>query len=342
MTDRIKQVLEAFALGDAAGMPTQLLSHSRALELISQDGPFGAAPDDHEICPGLPGGTITDDTHQLLILADNLISFQGLFDQASFASELLAWEARMAASGSSDLLGPSTKAALLALAQSSNPSEVSFAGTTNGGAMRVAAIACAVPILSVAGAESMIRQVVEVNRLSHNSPAANIGCIAVSSMISAGLDGIDYGMSIDVVKNAAMFMTEHLGASQDENYIGERLDDILFEVDHAHAVGGDEQALDYIVREVGTSLESRESVLAAFAVAHLAQNSPMRAAVNGARLGGDSDTIAAMAAAMVAAFGVWEAPEQMAWAKVARVNDLDFSSRATELARLRENYRDDI
>ena len=342
MIERIRHVLEAFAIGDAAGMPTQLLTPERASEVIATDGPLGPAPIDNPLCPGMAAGSITDDTQQLLILIDNLIAGEGSFDQEGFARELLSWEASMIAVGSNDLLGPSTKAALIALAESNHTAQVSLAGTTNGGAMRVAAIACAVPILPVAGAQAMINQIIEVNRLSHNSAAANIGCIAIASMISAGIDGLDYEAAINVAINAADYMCKHLESDDSENYIGQRLADVIFEIDHALAVGGDEQALDYIVSNVGTSLESRESVLAAFAIAHLANHSPMKAAVNGARLGGDSDTIAALAAAMVAAFGVWDEPEALAQAKVAKVNELDFTERARALGRLRENYHDDI
>ena len=338
--ERIGHVLQAFAIGDAMGMPTQLLTHAKALELFNQDGPLGDARADHELCPSLPGGTITDDTHQLLILADNLIAGEGAFDEPSFARELLSWEASMAAAGSLDLLGPSTKAALLALAQSVDPLSVSLAGTTNGGAMRIPALACAIPVLPIRGAEALISSTLEVNRLSHNSPYANLGCIAIATMISAGIDGIDYDTALDAALNSVVYLAERIDAA-DYNYLGD-LKRLLFEVDHAHAIGGDEQALAYIDDEIGSSMESRESVVAAFAVAHLAQHSPIRAAVAGARLGGDSDTIAALASAMVAAFGVWEQPEQLAWQKVAGVNGLDFEPRARALAALRENYHDEL
>ena len=66
------------------------------------------------------------------------------------------------------------------------------------------------------------------------------------------------------------------------------------------------------------------------------------AAQLGACLGGDSDTIAAIASAIAAAYGEWGELEEAAWQKVARVNNLDFTARAEALARLRQNYHDDI
>lgn len=342
---RIHHVLEAFAFGDAIGMPTQMLSHDRALQVLSEDGVMGSAPEDNPVCAGLAGGTITDDTHQMLILADNLLAGEGDFDARKFAFALLQWEANMAATGSQDLLGPSTKAALLALAQVTDPYEVTLAGKTNGAAMRIPAVACAIPIMSVKGAEALLAKIIEVNRISHNSPAANIGCAAIATMISAGIDGLDYDIALDTAKMAAQVMCERLECDPTENYIALRLTDVLFEVDHALAVGGELQALRFIVDEVGTSLASNESVLAAFAVAHLsvsAEQGAFEAAVLGAKLGGDSDTIAAMASAMVAAFGRWSGFDEKAALAVRSTNQLDLEPRANALARLRENYRDVI
>jgi ADP-ribosylglycohydrolase len=53
--------------------------------------------------------------------------------------------------------------------------------------------------------------------------------------------------------------------------------------------------------QVGTSLATEESVPAAFAIASLFRDRPWDAARHAASLGGDSDTIAAMAGAMVGA-----------------------------------------
>ncbi len=56
MTERGRAVaaLQGLAIGDALGMPTQLLSRS---EIASRFGPiegFRSAPDDHPIAAGLP------------------------------------------------------------------------------------------------------------------------------------------------------------------------------------------------------------------------------------------------------------------------------------------------
>lgn len=190
--EQVEQVLLAFAIGDAMGMPTQLLSRERSIALLESEGIFADAPADNPVCPGLARGTITDDTHQLLILGDNLLENSGGFNPRSFAARMLEWEASMIAVGSQDLLGPSTKAALVEVHGSTDPALISLAGTTNGASMRIPVLGCAVPILPAKGANALVDQTLEINRLSHNSLEANLAAVIVASIISAGIDGLSW------------------------------------------------------------------------------------------------------------------------------------------------------
>ena len=335
-------MLLAFAIGDAMGMPTQLLSRERSIALLESEGIFADAPADNPVCPGLARGTITDDTHQLLILGENLIENRGGFHAHSFASRMLQWENEMITAGSQDLLGPSTKAALVELVRLADPRLVSLAGTTNGASMRIPVLGCAVPILPAKGANALVDQTLEINRLSHNSLEANLAAVIVAAIISAGIDGLSWTESLEVGFIAAEVLTERWGASPNDNIFSGLPENILFEVEHVSALGGKMAALEFIDSNIGTSLESRESVVAALAVALLAEGRPINAAQLGAALGGDSDTIAAIASAMVASSGHWGQDEVEAAYFVTEQNGLDFSVMASRLYDLRENYSDDI
>ena len=122
--DRARGALYGLAIGDALGMPTQLLSRR---QITDRWGPlltgFEAAPDDHPIAAGLPAGTVTDDTEQAVLLARLIIGGRGLVDPGQLATALLGWEREMAARGSLDLLGPSTKRAIEAVAGGTPPAE---------------------------------------------------------------------------------------------------------------------------------------------------------------------------------------------------------------------------
>jgi ADP-ribosylglycohydrolase len=106
--DRARGALYGLAIGDALGMPTQLLSRP---QIVERWGPlltgFEAAPDDHPIAAGMPAGAVTDDTEQAVLLGRLLVDGGGRVDPAELAAALLGWEREMAARGSLDLLGPS-------------------------------------------------------------------------------------------------------------------------------------------------------------------------------------------------------------------------------------------
>ena len=97
----------------------------------------------------------------------------------------------------------------------------------------------------------------------------------------------------------------------------------------------DDDALDVIDQRVGTSVATQESVPAAFAVASLAPADPWRACRLAARLGGDSDTIAAMAGAVVGACCGLAAFPGDAVDIVREVNDLQLEPIVDELLALR-------
>ena len=337
-TERAMRVLAAFAVGDALGMPTQLLSRERASALLAE-GVFVSAPIDHEICPRLSAGTITDDTQQALLLADHLISNGGEFDSELFAASLLEWESFMRASGSLDLLGPSTKAALEQVAEL-GASAVSLAGTTNGASMRIPAVGLINSVIPANEAEFLVEQVRLVNRVSHNSWQANVAATFVAVVISSGLDGFDLDTAFNVGFIAAELQAETMGVDFTQSRFARLRDEGFAEPQAVLQTLGETFALEFIEGSYGTSLESEESVVTAVVLAALSPEDPYQAALWGAKLGGDSDTIAAIAAAMVAACGGWSA--QLDWATdfVLATNKLELEQRAKNLVAFRGRKHD--
>ncbi len=101
----------------------------------------------------------------------------------------------------------------------------------------------------------------------------------------------------------------------------------------------DDALLDLVDGLVGTGVATQEAVPAAFAVASRAPDDPWRAALLAARLGGDSDTVAAMAGAMVGACTGLGALPGDAVEQVRRVNDLQLEHVVEDLLALREHGR---
>ncbi len=115
MLDRALGALVGGAIGDALGMPTQLLSPAQIKASYGFVDSFISPSDDHPVSKGLSAGTITDDTEQALLLGRILLESGGSFDHKRWVNALIAWERDVKLRGSYDLLGPSTKRAIDAI-----------------------------------------------------------------------------------------------------------------------------------------------------------------------------------------------------------------------------------
>lgn len=324
--DRATGSLWGLAIGDALGMPTQLLSRRQVAELYGDIDGFEAPADDHPIAARLNRGTVTDDTRQALLLARTLRDGAHL-DQREWADALLAWESDVRAAGSSDLLGPSTRAALAVMSSGTTAEDAGRRGTTNGAAMRICPVGIAV---DSSDHDRLVDRVVEASRLTHNTSVALAGAGAVAGAISALLDGAGLveavAFAIHVADLASTRGHWTAGAS-----VARRIE---WAVDNATDLSG--SALTKLIDDlVGTSLATQESVPAAFALVAANLRDPWRALCTAAQLGGDSDTIGAMAGAVLgAACGTAALPDK-AVRLVADVNQLDMEPVARRLLELR-------
>ncbi len=89
---------------------------------------FEPAPPGHPIAASLPAGAVTDDTEQAVLLGRLLVQGHGTVDPRELAEALVSWERDMAARGSLDLLGPSTKRAVAAVLAGVPPEEAGAFG----------------------------------------------------------------------------------------------------------------------------------------------------------------------------------------------------------------------
>jgi len=325
--------LYGLAIGDALGMPTQSLPRA---EVVARYGPlvsgFRPGPAGHPLAAGLPAGTVTDDTEQAVLLARLLVAGDGEVSAAALARDLLAWEESMRARGSLDLLGPSTRRALAALAAGTGAAEAGRHGVTNGAAMRVTPVGIAT---SARDPRLLEDRVVAASRLTHNTGVALAGAAAVAAAVSAGIDGEPLPAAIRraVAAAASAAGRGHWAAGAD----------VAARITWATGlVAGlpQNQVIGTVYRLVGTSLATQESVPAAFAVAAAIPGDPWLACRTAASLGGDCDTIAAMTGAILGACHGADAFPAAARATVARVNGLDLGPLADNLLAIRDAGHD--
>lgn len=326
-TDRAAGALYGLALGDALGMPTQIMSRAAIAARFGRVTGFEAGPPDNPVAAGLPAGSVTDDTDQALIVGRLLAGSGGHIDPSRLAAELLEWEAGMRAKGSLDLLGPSTKAALDAVGRGVPVTETGRTGTTNGAAMRVTPVGVAFPIRPL---DAFLDKVVESCQVTHDTTLGVAGAAAVAAAVSAAVDGADLPAAMDAAEQAA-----RAGAARGHWAAGA---DIAARIRWARGtVAGvpEAEATDLISELIGTSVAGQESIPAAFAVLELAGDDPWRACLLAANLGGDCDTIGAMAGAVAGAVtGLGGLPAD-AVATLRTVNGLDLEPLAERLLALR-------
>ncbi|MEU6666906.1 ADP-ribosylglycohydrolase family protein [Streptomyces sp. NPDC046727] len=329
--DRAVGALYGLALGDALGMPTQMLP--RPL-ITARYGPvltgFHPAPPDHPLAAGMRAGAVTDDTGQALLLAGLLIDGEGTVDPAELARRLVVWEDEMRARGSLELLGPSTKRAVERVLAGTPMDEVGRYGTTNGAAMRIAPVGIAVP---AGDAVALVDRVVEASRLTHHTGVALAGAAAVAAAVSAGVDGAPVPQAVEAAVHAARLASGrgHWVAAAD---VAAR---IVWATGMTRAGLSDDELCDRVYTLVGTGLATQESVPAAFAVLAARPDAPWHAARLAASVGGDCDTIAAITGAVAGACHGVDAFPAAARDTLVRANPgLDLDVTATALLALRD------
>jgi ADP-ribosylglycohydrolase len=354
MLTRARGALYGLAIGDALGMPTQMLSRA---EIVRRWGPllpgFEPAPPGHPIAGGMPAGAVTDDTEQAVLLARLLVKGRGTIDPHELAAALTEWERAMAERGSLDLLGPSTKRALAAILAGVPPEEAGATGTTNGAAMRIAPVGIAVPVAlhdptPEVRLSTLVDRTVMASSVTHNTGVALAGAAAVAAAVSAGVSGatIAEATALGIQAASSAARRGHWVAGADvaariEWATGLVTGRAQADWESGGESGGEAEAAGLIYTLVGTSLATQESVPAAFAVLAAVPADPWRACRMAASLGGDSDTIAAMTGAIAGAcHGAGSFPPEAIAAIDAQ--GLGLAALAGELLALRDGYGSEV
>ncbi len=326
MIERASGALYGLAIGDALGMPTQLLSRATVEMLFPVLDGFAPGPPENDVSRGQPAGRVTDDTEQALIVADLLLEGEGQVDGHALIARLRTWAEALPADGG-EQLGPSTRRALGAAAAGLSLDETGRWGDTNGAAMRIAPVGVAVAPEPL---ETLVERVAAVCRPTHNTGVAIAGAAAVAAAVSVGVAGgaLDEAIAVGAAAARLGRTFGHYVAGAD---VAERL---VWAVDLVRYLD-DDDALDAVSHLIGTGMATQEAVPAAFALAARWPGDPWRVCLTAARLGGDSDTVGAMAGALAGACVGSSAFPSTARETVSRVNELDLERLAVRLTRLR-------
>ena len=327
--------LAGLALGDALGMPTQAMSPEQIREVYGTITGLVDADASQPYAPGMPAGSVTDDTEQALLVASLLVRGRGsssgrvALDAGEFAHALLAWEDSMIERGSLDLLGPSTKAALERVRAGEDPLTVGGAGTTNGAAMRVTPIGIS---MSTADPEAFADAVWSSCQVTHATRQGFQSAALVAAAVSMGIDA---ARSTTPDLRSMLWKAVTYVDSLPERGAWTPDPDVVAATRRAMQLVANpaSSSLECLVEQVGTSVASAQAIPMAFAL--LARDPSPQALLDAANIGGDTDTIGAIAGAILGAALGFEVFVGRGLAQVELTSHLDLPSVALELLELR-------
>ncbi len=327
--------LAGLALGDALGMPTQAMSPEQIRGVYGRITGLVDGDASQPYAPGMPAGSVTDDTEQALLVASLLVRGRGAssgrvaLDAGEFAHALLAWEDSMIERGSLDLLGPSTKAALERVRAGEDPLSVGGAGTTNGAAMRVTPIGIA---MSTADPEAFADAVWSSCQVTHATRQGFQSAALVAAAVSMG---IDTARSTTPNLRGLLWKAVTYVDSLPERGAWTPDPDVVAATRRAMQLVANpaSSSLECLVEQVGTSVASAQAIPMAFAL--LTRDPSPQALLDAANIGGDTDTIGAIAGAILGAALGFEVFVGRGLAQVELASHLDLPSVALELLELR-------
>ncbi|MBO1306454.1 ADP-ribosylglycohydrolase family protein [Enterococcus sp. 669A] len=315
MREKIWGVLAGGALGDALGMPTECWTQ----EKIRQQFPNGvtelvASNENDVFGRKLAAGAITDDTLNVLMILSMIKKNQGRIRVADYVAELRDWNENSGVSAF--VSGPSTLKALDKIAQGVPIEETGVTGTTNGASMKIAPIGL---ISDYRNLPELVKNVAEICLPTHNTKIAIAGASAIAAAVSYSVRG---GQSIEEIWQLAFAAID---AAKDYGHDFPAAS-LTFRMNQARKIlqeDTDEQIiLQRLYEEIGTGMESIETIPSSFAVVELAQGDPLKAAQLSASIGWDTDTIGAISAAICGGMNP-TLPKEMIQ-QIEEVNQLDF------------------
>lgn len=261
------------AIGDALGKQNEGLSRK---DILSNGYvmDYGKAPNG---CPGekLRAGQFTDDTEQMILLAQSLIKYNG-FDAGDFAEKIAQWGAyALADPARKALVGPSSSAAVARLNSGISWENSGSSISSCGSSMRVA------PIGLFYSDPGEVEEKAALSSIpTHNSIGAIAGAVAVAVGVRCALDGKE---RVEIIKESCV------RASKYDESMGKKI---------GYAFDLRDEDADKVFSKLGTSYLVDETVPSAFYCFSRHFEDPEKAIIEAVNAGGDTDSIACITGAL--------------------------------------------
>jgi len=277
------------AIGDALGKQNEGLGRKDILE-------NGYVTDYGKARPGCPGeklreGQYTDDTEQMIVLAQSLIECNG-FNAVDFAGKIAKWGAdSLNDPVKKSLVGPSSAASIVRLNSGITWKESGSDIPSCGSAMRVAPIGLFYKDMDEIESNAALSSIP-----THNSRGAIAGAVAVAVAVRSALFEKD---CVEIIKETTS------RTSKFDTGLAKKID-FSFEKKDIEP--------DKVFEEIGTSYLVYDTVPCAFYCFSRHFEAPEKAIIEAVNAGGDTDSIACMTGALCGALhGIDVIPEK--WLK---------------------------
>ncbi|MGI5888986.1 MAG: ADP-ribosylglycohydrolase family protein [Oscillospiraceae bacterium] len=293
LKNRIRESASAYACGDAIGMPTEFMTLG---EIRSKIGTVDRLlPQELSMNhPDLEPGRVTDDTEQNAYLLEAYRK-SGEITSENTVEALLRWIDETDAVNR-HYIGPNSKKALEAVKAGASMETAGTGGTTCGGIMRIPSVTWFDP---GAGDEELSERVLKCLKPTHFTWEALEAAGAYAFAMREALSG---GGEEAVLKAARLGGRLCSGLAPWQSAAPSSVGRIEFISEYISKGTHDPRELqDMLYSVIGTGLPSADVCCAVFAIFLTSSGSAWEAVKAGASLGGDTDTIAALAGALTAA-----------------------------------------
>ncbi len=270
------------AIGDALGKQNEGLKRHEIKNYVTDYGKaYEGSPAEY-----LKASEYTDDTEQMLILAESLVRCNG-FNVEDFSHSIAQWGANLPET-KKRLLGPSSSSAIARLNSGVDWKKAGSHIPSCGSAMRAPPIGLFYENLDE------IEYCASLSSIpTHNNNGSIAGAVAVAIGVRCSLQGMN---CYEIIKQSS------IRASNYDYTLGKRIE-LSFRKR--------KEAPDKVFSEIGTSYVVYETIPSAFYCFSRHFEDPEKAVIEAVNAGGDTDTIACITGALCGALhGVEAFPER--------------------------------
>ena len=327
---RAYAALCGLALGDSIGMPTEFLPPEDIQSFYGRVEDLKNPDPRHYHFRDMKRGMITDDTEVTLEVMDAIARNGGVSLPAA-VDALETWVEKCDVFRKS-YLGPTSKKALEAIQSGVDPIKAGRKGTTDGAAMRVVPIG----ILHKGAPDQAVHDAITLSLPTHGSNRALAGAAAIAAGVAEALTN---NSTLESVLSAARVGAER-GQTQGYNMGKCRLIENLDKFMTVSAEESDTGRFSgQIFDHIGYSLESDDIVPVVLTIFYRSAGDPMKAVLVSANLGGDTDTIGALAGALCGAFSGISHIDMGMVHEIEQINGLNFQERIDRFLSFQKQYR---